>query len=141
MDTKTQPITVQAKVNANLEKVWKYWTTPEHIMNWNFASDDWICPEVQNDLEVNGEFNYRMESKDGEMGFDFEGTYYNIIEEELIEYKIDDGRLVSIEFLQDGDSVIVTETFEPEDKNSKELQENGWQAILDNFKKYVESNS
>ena len=141
MDAKTKPITVQTKIKARKDKVWKFWTTPEHIQNWNFASDDWICPEARNNLEVNGEFSYRMESKDGELGFDFEGTYYNILEEELIAYKMADGRSVSIEFLQDEDFTIVTETFEPEDQNSKDLQKNGWQAILDNFKTYVESQS
>lgn len=141
MDAKIQPITVQTKINAMKKKVWDYWTTPKHIQNWNFASNDWICPKAHNSLEVNGEFSYRMESKDGKNGFDFEGTYYNILEDELIEYKMEDGRSVSIEFLQDEDYTIVTETFEPESENSKELQKQGWQAILDNFKKYVESNS
>ena len=140
MKAKTQCITVQTKVDANLSKVWEYWTTPEHITNWNFASDDWVCPEVKNDLEVNGEFSYRMESKDGKVGFDFEGVYYNILEEELIEYKMDDGRAVSVEFTKDGESVIITESFEPDDQNSKDMQKNGWQAILDNFKNYIESN-
>ena len=141
MDAKTQPITVQTKIKARKDKVWEYWTIPDHIKNWNFASSDWACPEARNNLEVNGVFSYRMESKDGKIGFDFEGTYYNILEEELIAYKMTDGRSVSIEFLQDEDFTIVTETFEPEHENSKELQKQGWQAILDNFKGYVESQS
>lgn len=139
MDAKTPPITVQTKIQASPKKVWEYWTKPEHIMNWNFASDEWICPKVENDLEVNGEFDYRMESKDGQAGFNLHGTYYNIIKEKLIEYKLDDSRAVSVEFTQNGDYVIITQTFEPEDKNSKDMQKNGWQAILNNFKKYVES--
>jgi len=134
-----EKITVQTTVQAGIDKVWKYWTQAEHITHWNFASDDWCCPSATNDLRPNGKFNWRMEAKDGSMGFDFTGTYDRIIEKELITYKIEDGRTVEIHFEQKGNEVILKETFEAEGTNSDELQRTGWQAILGNFKRYVES--
>lgn len=133
-------ITVKAIVNAPLEKVWIFWTTPEHIIHWNNASDDWHTPKAINDLRPNGKFNYRMEAKDGSFGFDFEGTYTAVKNNELIEYSLDDARKVQIRFESADNTTIVTETFDPENENSLELQQTGWQAILDNFKKYTETN-
>jgi uncharacterized protein YndB with AHSA1/START domain len=133
-------ITVTATVNAPVEKVWKFWTRPEHIKQWNNASDDWHTPQATNDLRTGGKFNYRMEAKNESFGFDFRGTYGNIKNNELIEYAISDGRKVQITFEADTNATTITETFEPEEVNSLELQQGGWQAILDNFKKYTESN-
>lgn len=131
-------ITVKATIYAPIEKVWELWTLPEHIRKWNNASDDWHTPFAENDLRVGGKFLSRMEAKDGTYGFDFEGVYDKIKINERIEYKISDGRKVNIIFTSDGNAVKVTETFEAESTNSEELQRNGWQAILNNLKKYAE---
>lgn len=135
-----KPITVQTTIQADIDKVWNSWTKPEHIINWNFANEEWCCPKAKNDLKTNGKFTYRMEAKDGSMGFDFTGNYEKVIEKELITYKIEDGRLVKIEFSKKENEVIISETFDAEGTNSDEQQRAGWQAILDNFKKYVEQN-
>lgn len=132
-------ITVKVSVKADIDKVWNCWTDPEHITNWNFATDEWCCPKVENNLRPNEKFSWRMEAKDGSMGFDFEGTYNKIVEKEWISYKMSDGRKVDIEFTQNGNEIQVSETFDAEGTNSDELQRAGWQAILGNFKKYVES--
>lgn len=123
-----------------MERIWEFWTKPEHIVNWNFAILEWHCPKAENNLEVGRPFNYRMEAKDGSMGFDYEGTYTKIQSNTAIEYALEDGRKVNIDFKKEGDAVFVVETFEVEDTNTLEQQKQGWQAILDNFKKYVESN-
>ena len=136
---KTQ-ITVRTEVKAPLEKVWQYWTGPEHITKWNNASEDWHSPTAQNDLRVGGTFSARMEAKDGSMGFDFAGVYDEVRPNQRIAYTLGDGRRVSVDFTSDGKETAVSETFEAEDINSIEMQRGGWQAILDNFKKYVESN-
>ena len=133
-------ITVQNTVNAPVAKVWEYWTKPEHITKWNYASDDWHSPRAANDLRVGGTFSARMEAKDGSMGFDFSGIYDEVKTNELIEYKMEDGRKVSVKFTGSGNQTRVEETFDAENSNPIELQRGGWQAILDNFKKYVESN-
>lgn len=133
-------ITVQTLVNAPIEKAWKNWTIPEHITKWNNASDDWHTPSATNDLRVGGKFTSRMEAKDGSMGFDFWGVYDDIKNNELIAYTMGDGRKAKIVFTNEGDATKITETFEAESENSVELQRGGWQAILDNFKKYTESN-
>lgn len=132
-------ITVKTTVKASLDKVWEYWTSPEHIIHWNNASDDWHTPKAVNDLRPNGKFNYRMEAKDGSFGFDFEGTYATVKNNELIEYSLDDARKVQIRFESADNKTVITETFNPENENSLELQQTGWQAILDNFKIYTES--
>jgi len=132
-------ITVKTNVKAPIEKVWELWTQPQHIIQWNNASDDWHCPTATNDLRIGGKFNYTMASKDGTMSFDFEGVYTAIKEHSLIEYKIIDGRKVSINFEEAKDNVTITESFDPENENSEDLQKSGWQAILDNFKKYTEN--
>lgn len=133
-------ISVESTVNAPVEKVWNFWTSPQHIMQWNTASPDWHTPKAENDLRPGGKFLSRMEAKDGSFGFDFEGTYDEVSNHELIAYTLDDGRTVSIAFAPDGDTTKVTETFEPENQNPIDLQRSGWQAILDNFKRYAEAN-
>jgi len=132
-------ITVEATVNAPLEKVWKLWTTPEHIMKWNNASDDWHTPKAENDLRVGGKFLSRMEAKDGSFGFDFWGIYDEVKTNELISNTLGDGRKMKVVFTPQGNTTIVTETFEAEGENPVELQQQGWQAILNNFKTYAES--
>lgn len=134
-------VTVQNTINAPIEQVWEKWTTPKHIMKWNNASDDWHTPFAENDLKVGGKFKYTMASKDDTMRFDFEGVYTAISDFSVIEYEITDGRKVKITFEQNAASTKVIESFDPETENSEELQEQGWQAILDNFKKYVEEAS
>jgi len=133
-------ITIETTINAPLEKVWHAWNTPEDIMKWNSASPDWHTPSSTVDLRVDGKFTSRMEAKDGSVGFDFEGTYTNVIDQELIEYSMSDGRKVSVKFVPENGQVKVIESFDPENQNPEEMQRAGWQAILDNFKKYVESN-
>jgi len=132
-------ITVESTINAPVKKVWEYWTRPEHIVKWNHASDDWHSPWSKNDLRVGGSFSARMEAKDGSMGFDFGGVYNVIKSNEYIEYTIADGRKVQVSFSGSGHQTKVVETFEAESTNPVELQRGGWQAILDNFKKYTES--
>lgn len=138
--TSASSITVEVKVNAPLEKVWNYWTNPQHIVQWCFASEDWHAPHATNDLRVGGKFNSRMEAKDGSIGFDFEGEYTKVEQDLEIEYVLADARKVNIRFDSDGKETTVTETFDPENENTLELQRAGWQAILDNFKRYTESN-
>ena len=137
MDTK-KAITVQAVVNAPVEKVWEYWTAPGHIMQWNNASDDWHTPRAENDLRTGGKFLFRMEAKDKSMGFDFEGNYTKVKPHEALEYTIADGRTVVIRFEEVDSKTRMDITFEAENENPKELQREGWQAILNNFKKHVE---
>ena len=141
METQEKKIvTVQNTVNAPVEKVWEYWTKPEHITKWNFASDDWHSPSAENDLRVGGKFVARMEAKDGSFGFDFGGTYDEVEPNKYIEYTIGDGRKVKVNFTAKGDTTEVVESFEAENTNPVEMQKGGWQAILDNFKKYTETN-
>jgi uncharacterized protein YndB with AHSA1/START domain len=135
---KKKMITVESKINVPMDKVWKLWTTPEDIVKWNFASDDWQTPHAENNLRAGGIFNYRMEAKDGSMRFDFGGVYKKVKPNELIEYEIGDGRKVRIDFTGNGNETKIVETFEAETTNSAEMQRSGWQAILDNFKKYAE---
>lgn len=131
-------ITVQAIINAPIEKVWEYWTKPEHIVKWAFASDDWEAPSAQNDLRDGGAFNTVMAAKDKSTSFNFNGVYTSVKEHELIEYDIEGGRHVKTEFAPTPEGIRITQTFEPEHENPEEMQRSGWQAILDNFKKYVE---
>jgi uncharacterized protein YndB with AHSA1/START domain len=132
-------ITVATTVNAKPANVWAFWTKPEHITNWNNASPDWHSPSATNDLRVGGQFNYRMEARDGSMGFDFKGEYTRIVPHEEIAYVIEDGRTVTITFTEEGGVTRISESFEAESTHSEEMQRSGWQAILDNFKQYVES--
>src|SRR6187399_1334757 len=140
MDT-TQPtkITVETLVNADPQKTWRIWTEPQHIMQWTNASDDWHAPKAENDLRTGGRFSTRMEAKDGSFGFDFGGIYDNVKKNELIEYTMGDGRQVQVTFSPAGDQTKIVETFDAEATNPVEMQRGGWQAILDNFKKYTES--
>lgn len=132
-------ITIEATVNAALEKVWKFWTMPEHIKNWNNASPDWHTPVAENDLRIGGKFLSRMEAKDGSFGFDFWGVYDNITSHEMIAYTLGDERKVKIIFLSENGQTKIIESFEAEDQNPIDMQKAGWQAILDNFKKYAET--
>lgn len=138
--TSKEAITVETIVNAPIEKVWKYWTETAHITQWNNASVEWHAPHAENDLRVAGKFKTTMAAKDGSVSFDFEGVYTSIQEFTLIEYTITYGRKVKIEFLSFKNGTKLIETFEAENTNSIELQRGGWQAILNNFKKYVEAN-
>lgn len=136
----TTKITVQSNVNAPIEKVWDYWNAPEHITKWNSASPDWHTPKSENDLRVGGRFTARMEAKDGSFGFDFGGVYDEVIPHEKISYTMDDGRKTDVTFVNEGGQTKVIETFDAETSNPIEMQQGGWQAILDNFKKYTEAN-
>jgi uncharacterized protein YndB with AHSA1/START domain len=133
-------LTVATTVSAPVEKVWKYWTEPAHITKWSTASDDWHTPTAENDLRPGGRFTSRMEAKDGSMGFDFGGIYDNVTPHEFIEYTLDDTRKVKINFSTDGDTTIISESFEAENENPVEMQQFGWQSIMNNFKKYTEAN-
>jgi uncharacterized protein YndB with AHSA1/START domain len=136
----TNIITVEATVKAPVEKVWQLWTEPKHIQRWNNASDDWHTPFSENDLRVGGKFTSRMEAKDGSFGFDFGGVYDEVKPNQVIAFTIGDGRKVKITFTKEGGDTRVTEIFEAENQNPVEMQRGGWQAILNNFKKYTESN-
>ena len=133
-------ITVEATVKAPVSKVWQYWIEPNHIKNWNNASDDWHTPRAENDVRPGGKFNSRMEARDGSFGFDFFGEYDEVKPNELITYTMGDGRKVRITFADQGNETKVVETFEAENTNPVEMQRGGWQAILNNFKKYTEAN-
>lgn len=133
-------VIIENTINKSLNQVWEFWTTPEHIINWNFATSEWHCPTAEHDLKVGGKLKYHMAAKDGSMAFDYTATFSVLKQNELIEYVLDDGRKVSIAFIHNGDATQITETFEVEDENSIDMQRQGWQAILNNFKKYVESN-
>ncbi len=140
METQKQMLTVETNVAAPIEKVWDYWTKPEHITQWNSASPDWHSPTATNDLRAGGSFSCRMEAKDGSMGFDFGGIYDEVTPHQQITYTLGDGRKVDIKFTAEGQGTRVVESFEAEATNSLEMQQGGWQAIMDNFKKYTEAN-
>jgi uncharacterized protein YndB with AHSA1/START domain len=131
-------ITIQTIIKAPIATVWAFWTLPEHIVNWNFASDDWFTPTAKNNLIEGGKFDFRMESKCGSFGFNFKGRYIEIVHLRKISYQIDDGRNVTVAFSNDTEKTLIVETFEAETINSVDLQKAGWQAILDNFKNYAE---
>jgi uncharacterized protein YndB with AHSA1/START domain len=133
------PITVQTSVNAPMKKVWECWNRPEHITGWAFASDDWEAPAAENDLRVGGKFKTTMAAKDKSASFDFTGVYTDVKEHDLIEYVMEDGRHVKVKFAESPKGVEITETFDPENTHSEEMQRSGWQAILDNFKRYAEA--
>jgi uncharacterized protein YndB with AHSA1/START domain len=131
-------ITVETTVHAAIPDVWRAYTTPEDITSWNAASDDWHTPRATVDLREGGQFNSRMEAKDGSAGFDFEGTYTKIVDHELIEYSFGD-RSARVEFVPSHADVVVRVTFDSENTFPIEQQRAGWQSILDNFKKHVEA--
>lgn len=134
-----QPIRVETEVRATLDAVWSAWNTPADIERWNSASPDWHTPRAEVDLREGGRFSSRMEARDGSAGFDFTGTYTCVVPNARIEYALDDGRSVSIAFIDNGDgTVTVREAFDPEGTHTREQQRAGWQAILDKFKRHVE---
>ncbi|MCM3638876.1 SRPBCC family protein [Sporosarcina luteola] len=133
-----EELTVEATVQAPVEKVWEYWTDPSHIKKWNSPSDDWHTPFAENDLRAGGKFVSRMEAKDSSMGFDFGGVYDEVKLHEVISYTMGDGRKVNIIFTDQGNETEVIETFDAETENPVEFQRQGWQAILNNFKQYAE---
>ena len=138
--TRKIPITIETVVKVPIEKVWQSWTEPQHITQWNHASDDWHCPKSENDLRDGGSFSATMAAKDGSFSFDFGGIHDKVLKNELIESTIGDGRKMKVVFVSAGHETKVIETFEAENENSLDLQRGGWQAILNNFKKYTESN-
>lgn len=131
-------ITVEAVVKSDIDTVWSAWNSPDDIKQWNAASSDWHTTASTVDLREGGLFSSRMEAKDGSMGFEFSGTYTRVIPNEQIEYELDDGRVVSIEFVVEGSGVRVTETFDADSEMPPEQQRQGWQNILNNFARYVE---
>jgi uncharacterized protein YndB with AHSA1/START domain len=132
-------VTVETLVHSPVESVWEYWNDPKHITQWSKASDDWHTPYAENDLKVGGKFVSRMEAKDGSIGFDFGGVYDEVNIYERISYTLADGRQVKVDFVRQGNDTQIIETFEAEETHAIEMQQAGWQAILDNFKKYAET--
>lgn len=133
-------ITIHATISAGIQKVWNYYTQPEHITKWNFASPDWHCPSASNDMRIGGKYTSRMEAKDGSFGFEFEATYIEITENQKFVYVMPDGREVSVSMNEDNHLTNITVCFNAETENHVDLQRAGWQAILNNFKNYVENN-
>lgn len=133
-------ITVQSTIKGSIDNVWDLWTSPEHITKWSFASPDWHTPYAENDLREGGKFKSTMAAKDGSMSFDFGGEYTLVEKNKAIEYILGDGRKVEITFNETPNGVEIIEKFDPETQNPEEMQRAGWQAIMDNFKSYVESN-
>ena len=134
----SEKITVETQVEKDMPSVWNSWTSPEHIIHWNFASHDWICPHAENNLKPGGRFSYRMEAKDGSGGFDFSGEYLLVDVNKTIEFSLDVGRKTTVRFSSVDDATKIEETFDADKSTPLEMQKNGWQAILDNFKKYTE---
>jgi uncharacterized protein YndB with AHSA1/START domain len=137
-ESANEVVTIEVTVNAPVEKVWEIFSSPEHITQWNNASEDWYTPKADNDLRPGGKFSSRMEAKDGSFGFDFWGVYDEVTEHKLIAYTLGDGRKVKIEFEEKDNQTLITENFDAEKENPVEMQKTGWQAILNNFKKYTE---
>ena len=134
-------ITIEITILKSVTKVWEFFTEPDHITQWNFASDEWTCSSAQNDLQVGGVFNYRMEMKDDDFGFDYKGSYDEIIPLQKIKYHLDDGRKVEVLFEKvDENTTLVTQAFEPDPQQPELMQREGWYSILDNFHKHVENN-
>ena len=134
-------ITVETTVNAPVDKVWQYWTQPEHITQWAFASDDWEAPRAENDVREGGKFTTVMAAKDGSASFDLTGTYTTVEEKKQLNYIMADDRKVETTFESNGDTTKIVQSFDPENENPEEMQRGGWQAILDNFKKHVEEHA
>ncbi len=137
-NTASKKITVEVEVKVPVEKAWESYTDPKHIVGWNFASDDWHCPRATSDLRVGGSFSSRMESKDGKQGFDFGGVYDEVVPGKWLAYTFG-GRRAEVLFEEAEHGTKVTISFDPETENPPEMQKNGWQAILDNFKRYAEA--
>ncbi|MEI2738407.1 MAG: SRPBCC domain-containing protein [Chitinophagaceae bacterium] len=132
-------ITIEAEVNAPVEKVWYSWTLPEHITQWCHASDDWHCPKAENDIRPGGKFSSTMAAKDGSFSFDFGGIHDEVVKHRTIASTMGDGRKMQVNFEEKEGKTMVRESFEAESMNSLELQRGGWQAILNNFKKHTEA--
>ena len=136
-------IQVKSTINSSVKIVWVCYTSPTHIVNWNFAAETWCCPWAENDLRVGGKYVARMEAKDGSFGFDFEAVYSEIVDHEKISYTmgkdLGEGRKATVDFIDKGEKTEVIVSFEPEKENPEDMQRNGWQSILNNFKKYVEN--
>ena len=136
-----QKVTVEVLVHGSREKIWNYWNSNEHIPGWAFASDDWKATPIENDLREGGKFLTRMGAKDGSVSFDFSGTYTKVVPHSELDYTLDDGRTVTVDFIEEGEETVrIVQEFEMEGENTEEMQRAGWQAFLDNFKKYVEAN-
>jgi uncharacterized protein YndB with AHSA1/START domain len=135
---KNKSVTIEIMINRPIDQVWLKWTLPQHIMEWNNASEDWYTPSAKNDLRAGGNFNYKMAARDGSYSFDYSGIYDEVSFGKKIAYTLGDGRMVVVEFIELDEFVKVVETFEVEDTNSLEMQRDGWQAILNNFKRYAE---
>lgn len=135
----TNKISIETIVTGEKKRVWDFWTKPEHIVKWNFASDDWHCPASENDLRVGGKMKSRMEAKDGSFGFDFEAIYDEVVDQKMIAYTMGDGRQAVTTFENVDGKTKVTTAFDAEDTNPIEMQRGGWQAILNNFKQYAEN--
>lgn len=133
-------ISIETTIKAPVKKVWEYWTAPEHIKQWNHASDDWHCPAAMNDVKEGGTFSITMAAKNGSFSFDFEGVYEVVKENERLEYAISDGRKVLVVFTAQDNETKVVENFEAETTHSIAMQQSGWQSILNNFKTYTENN-
>lgn len=134
-------ITLNITILADVEKVWQLYTEPKHILKWNFAEETWHCTKAENDVKIGGNFNYRMESKKEKFGFNFAGTYDEVIPFELLKFHLDDGRHVEVRFNKiDDHTTEIVEIFQPENDNLIDMQRDGWYAILNNFHKYVENN-
>lgn len=132
----TERITVEALVDAPIDVAWTRYTAPDHVMRWNFASDDWHCPSASSDLREGGKFTSRMEARDGSFGFDFEGTYTRVIHHQRIEYQFGD-RAAVVEFLPQGGKVLVRVSFDPENEYPLDQQKSGWQSILENYARHA----
>lgn len=138
--THVTKISIAAIINSDIKKVWEFWNEPNHIIQWNSASPDWHTPKASNDLRADGKFLYRMEARDGSMGFDFSGTYTVVELHTKIAYTLDDGRKVEVTFKGQDNATHILTVFEAENMNPIDMQRDGWQAILNNFKVYAESN-
>lgn len=136
-----EKVTLKSTILRPADKVWEYFTQPEHITKWNFATEDWTCPNAESDLREGGRFNYRMEAKDGSFGFDYTGTFNEVVPNQKLSYTLDDGRKVEVLFnAVDNSTTEIVESFEPEKINPVEMQREGWNNILHNFEKYAENN-
>lgn len=136
----TTRIDIETIISADTKKVWDFYTKPEHITRWNFATDDWHCPKAENDLRVDGKYSSRMEARDGSFGFDFEAIYDEVVDQKKFTYTMTDGRKATTNFESLNGSTKITISFDAEKENPIDMQRDGWQAILNNFKKYVETN-
>lgn len=132
-------IKIEAKIHSKIENVWNAWTQPQHITKWNYADESWHCPSAENDLKAGGQYKARMEAKDGSFGFDFIAIYDEVQNHSKIVYTMEDGRKAETTFISHEGYTIVTTEFDAEEQNPIEMQQQGWQGILNNFKNYAEN--